>query len=272
MKILYRLYEDYFKKSRLPQYENLLRYAKEHRYQVVGVLEFFDLVNDNKINNNSRIIINRHDIDTSPKVARKMFLIEKKVLGQEGSSTFYFRNSTLNVELIKEIEQSGYETGYHYEDVAAYTKKKGLKNRESILKELPAIREQFKRSLSNYRAITGTESATVASHGDFINTRYDIQSVEILKDISLRKELGILVEAYDNSICSLVNERFADQVLLAGFSNKVVESINNNVPCIMMLTHPRNWEVDVWANTVENFVRLFEDLRYRLLLLFNSKR
>lgn len=118
-----RIYEDYFKKSRLPEYKKILETARENDYKMVGILDFYNIMKDDpEILEKRKVLINRHDIDTSPKVARKLFNIEKEVYGHEGSATYYFRESTIDKKLISDIEAYGYETGYHYEQLATFEK------------------------------------------------------------------------------------------------------------------------------------------------------
>ncbi len=260
-----RIYEDYFKKSRLPEYKKILEIAKENGYKMVGILDFYSMMKENpKLREKQKILINRHDIDTSPKVAREFFNIEKEVYGHEGSATYYFRESTIDKKLISDIEAYGYETGYHYEQLATFEKKHKLKNVERILEHLPEMREQFRKDLVEYRKKTNTASVTVASHGDFVNTKYDLQSVEILKDSQIRKELKIIVEAYDQVIEGDLDKRFADHMLGTNFKADVVGAINNGSNCILILMHPRNWKVDALANTKENMKRLVEGMKYSL--------
>lgn len=193
-----------------------------------------------------------------------MFLIEQDVYGTEGSSTAYFRESTIDISLIKQIEMNGYETGYHYEQLATYEKKHKCKSSDVLNERIFEIREIFSKDYIDYKNRTGTNSFSVASHGDFVNTKLDMQSYSILEDVNLRKKLGIVVEAYDKAIMDYVNERFADQLLLDNFCKKVMDAINRKTHVIMILTHPRNWEVDIFSNTKENFVRLFQGIKYKL--------
>jgi len=131
-----RIYEDYFKRSRLDNYYNLLNKAKNSGYHMVGILDFFKMI-DSPGWEKEKILINRHDIDTSPAVARRMFEIEKQVYGKEGSATYYFRRKTIDKRLIEEIEDFGYETGFHYETIANYAKKKHLHRKEEVLAAMP---------------------------------------------------------------------------------------------------------------------------------------
>lgn len=266
MSFFRRINEDYLKQDRLPLYKSVLETAHKHNYLMMGILDFYNIVSSEgfKINNNTRFLINRHDIDTSPKIARRMFEIEKSVYGHEGSSTYYFRFTTIDKALIKEIEDYGYETGFHYEVLADYEKKHKFKDSQKLILHMPEIRKLFLKDLQKYRTITRTSSRTVASHGDFINTMINMQSYEILRDLDTRDKANIILEAYDNSINRYIVERFADQVLLENFSNEVIRSIEQNCKIIMMLTHPRNWTVDIVANTQENMRRLFQGLKYKI--------
>lgn len=263
MSYIGRIGEDYFKKSRLPDYKKTLERAKEHGYRMVGVLDFARMVRAGEIEG-QKIYLNRHDIDTSPKVAAEMFAIEKEVYGKSATVSYYFRETTIDKKLIKELDEYGYETGYHYEQLATYAKKHKLKSREAIEKSVEKAGQEFLVELERFRRDTGSKSISIASHGDFINTRYDIQSYEMLRVPDIRKNAGIEVEAYDDDIMQYVEERYADQNLLEKYSERIISAFERNVPIVMSLTHPRNWKVDVWANTVENWRRLTQDIAFRL--------
>ncbi len=263
MSIKDRIYEDYLKTSRLPEYRKTLQVAKKHGYQMVGVQDYTRLIRANSLEG-KKIYLNRHDIDTSPKVAREMFEIEKEIYGKSGSATYYFRDTTTDIDLIHDIDAYGYETGYHYEELATYTKKYKLKNKEAIKASICKAGEVFLKDLERFRKETGSKSKTIASHGDFINTRYDIQSYEMLRIPSIREQAEIEAEAYDEDIMQYVQERLADQHLLAQFSVFAVEAFKRGTPVVMTLTHPRNWKVDAWENTKENLRRIIQDARLRL--------
>lgn len=258
-----RIVEDYFKKSRLPDYKRTLEAAKEHGYQMVGVLDFARMVSAGELDGR-KIYLNRHDIDTSPRVAAEMFEIEKEVYGKEGIATYYFRETTIDKTLIKKLDDFGYETGYHYEQLATYAKKHKLKSRKAIEESIEKAGRDFLIDLERFRRDTGSKSISIASHGDFINTRYDIQSYEMLRVPEIREEAGIEVEAYDDNIMRYVVERYADQNLLEKYSGKIIDAFERDVPVVMSLTHPRNWRVDALANTVENWRRVTQDIAYRL--------
>ena len=49
MKLSQRIYEDYFKKDRLPKYREVLTIAKENGYSMVGILDFYNLIASGQI-------------------------------------------------------------------------------------------------------------------------------------------------------------------------------------------------------------------------------
>lgn len=262
MKLKQRIYEDYLKPSRLPEYKAVLECFKNAGYKMVGILDLYNMVAKGGVN--GKIFVNRHDIDTSPKVARAMFEIEKSVYGQNGSATYYFRDSTIDKKLIADIEEYGYETGYHYEELATYEKTHKLRNIEKMRDALPECRKMIVEDIKRFRENNGSRSITVASHGDFINSRYKIQNFEIFADENTRKLTGIVVEAYDNAIMQYVKARYADQILLEDFFENVKKGISDGVEVIMTLTHPRNWKVDILANTLDNLGRAWQGLKYKI--------
>ena len=263
MSLKNKIYEDYLKKSRLPEYHRTLQVAREHGYQMVGVLDFARKIRSGDFIG-QKIYLNRHDIDTSPRVAAEMFAIEKEVFGTQGSATYYFRETTTDKKLIHEIDEYGYETGYHYEELATYAKTHKLKSREAIKEHILDAGMILLRDLDQFRKSTGSPSLTIASHGDFINTRYNIQSYEMLRLKEIRENAKIEAEAYDEDIMQYIQERFADQKLIASFSEKAIHAFEQEIPIVMTLTHPRNWKVDVPENTVENWRRISQDLSFRI--------
>lgn len=263
MNLKQRVFEDYLKPSRLPLYQQILELALLNNYEMMSELSFYKLITAGDIDGR-KILVNRHDIDTSPKVASKMFEIEKKVYGKNGSSTYYFRLSTIDRELIKMIDSFGYETGYHYEELATLEKKTKTKSKEGMMGQKSEAEQQFLKNLGYFRRFTGSPSISVASHGDFINTKYKIQNAVLLENEMVRNKGNILFEAYDPIVNTPIEKRFADQVLLAEFAPQVIDAIKDGVSVIMLLTHPRNWQVDFFANTKDNAKRLIEGTIYRL--------
>lgn len=84
MNVLKRIYEDYFKKSRLDAYRCMLLFAKSNGYKMMSIIDYYYYLKDNSNSRNNKLLINRHDVDTSPSVARLMFNIEQEVYGHDG--------------------------------------------------------------------------------------------------------------------------------------------------------------------------------------------
>ena len=254
-----RIYEDYFKKSRLPDYRNLLIKANESGYRMMSAKDVFRYV---RSQGSGLVLMNRHDVDTSPRVARQMFEIEKEIYGHEGTSTYYFRDSTTDIDLIHEIEDYGYETGYHFETIAYYEKKHKLKSKEKLKEKIDDLRALFLEELENYRKKTGTKSETVSAHGDWTNVHFDI-SGNLLLDSETRKKAKIIGTADDKVLADIFAKQYFDMQILERFASSVIRDINSSIGNIFILTHPRNWKADILFNTKDNIVRTFESLVYK---------
>ncbi len=263
MNIVKRIYDDFLKPSRLPQYERILDAALNEGYEMVSIESFYKLVSEEDWQEKHKmILVNRHDIDTSPKVARDMFNIEWKIYGDKGTSSFYFRDCTKDCKLIKEINQKGYEASYHYEELATCEKAIKSKSAEGMRKQIKDAQNMFLKDLFDFRKQTGAACLSVASHGDFVNNCLGVQNKEILQDDDIRRSAGIVVEAYDPVIEGNINERVADHTERDNFTGKVIGLLTEHVSPILILTHPRNWKVDIGANISANYVRIREGMHY----------
>ena len=259
------LYRDYFMKSRLPVYRDLLTVAKNSGYRLIGILDFYREVKKPDLDNNAKYLILRHDIDTSPKIAKKLFEIEREIFGTLGiwGGTYYIRTSTFDLSLINLLKENGVEIGYHYETIANFEKQHKLKSAEKILANMSAIRNQFGRELTRFREMSGVDSLSVSSHGDFVNRRLKLANTEVLKDIRTRQVNDIELEAYDSDLESHFDLRCAD-MNWPQFVQKAKDGFADGRKHIMWLIHPRNWKPDWIANTKDNFNRLYEGLRYSI--------
>jgi hypothetical protein len=232
-----RLYCDFLMSSRLPEYRALLGLALHAGYRGVSLVEGYrQLCSDNGNSGDTRLLILRHDIDSDQNTAHKMWEIEKN-LGLH--ATYYFRLSTADFDLMREIEAGGGEASYHYEELAILAKGLRLDDCKSLVYYLPPARQLFKLNLELFRARSGLAMKTVASHGDFINRQLGICNREILRSAQLRQELGIEVEAYDEALMDQVSYYASD--IHASFVADLTAAIARKLPVICMLTHPRNW-------------------------------
>ena len=105
-----RIYADYLAGNRLEEYRRLLECITRARLLPLdtcgpqcrhcGQLHFAYV----------KVFVHRHDIDTDVGGARAFFEIEK-ALGIRAS--YYFRLSTIDRDLMREINSYGSEVGYH---------------------------------------------------------------------------------------------------------------------------------------------------------------
>jgi hypothetical protein len=162
----YRIYSDFLMPSRLNGYKIILEIALDKKYEMHSIISFWNLIKNNKIDPHKKYFISRHDIDTDISTARKIWETEKE-LGI--ISTFYFRLSTIDKNLMFEIDNYGSEASYHYEEIAHYCKQRTIKSQEEVLQHITTIRKEFKNNYLTLKKEIGRPMRTIASHGDFVN-------------------------------------------------------------------------------------------------------
>lgn len=206
----------------------------------------------------AKFVFLRHDIDTDVRTARKLFEIEKKH-GIRGS--WYFRLSTMDIELMRDIHESGAEVGYHYEEIGTLAKTLGINNKKAIQPYLYIAAEAFIRNLEMLRAKTGLPLTTAASHGDFANRVIGFPNTALLENPEFRVRAGIVQEAYDVKVEGLIQGRFSDKPppdLWSPHSPSQAPMPER----LLILIHPRQWNSRLVENLKLDLVRLFEGIVY----------
>ena len=259
MNIVRRLYEDFFRPSKEGDYEAILKKAKECGYEFHTVLSFEDVINGG-IDANKKYLILRRDIDTGDfRILRKMLNLEKKYGAR---ATYYFRWNTINVELMQDIAEAGGEASYHYEEIATYCYKNRITTKEKMLEHLEEIRDLFIVQYPKFKEKTKQPCLTIASHGDYMNTRFQFQNYELVND-RVRNACGFIREAYDSEHMNALTCRVADQKELDLFPQKAIDAIERGEPVLELLTHPRQWNSPVWVNLKEEINRVCKQLYMR---------
>lgn len=100
----------------------------------------------------------------------------------------------------------------------------------------------------------------MASHGDFVNRKLKLINNEITKDMELRKELGIKVEAYDDIVMKNIDVYISDAPYPKFYQPISPFDAIKEKNIICMLTHPRHWHTCPIENTKDNFKRVWESL------------
>ena len=252
-----RIYSDYLMPSRLDEYESILKKLNENGYKHITFKEYKKLLETNRLE--GKYFINRHDIDTDVATAKEFFKIEKKY---NAYASYYFRLSTLDFDFMREIEDSGSEASYHFEEIATFAKEHHIKSKNEILNRLNEIKDNFKQNFKMIEQKLGFKLSTVCSHGDFANRALKIVNNELTKDKSLREELGIICETYDKDIMNSFDIYVSDRPYPIFYTPKSVFEYIGKAEIICMLTHPRQWRTNFTINTLDNFHRLYEGLKW----------
>jgi len=260
MTVRERIYADYFAPSRLVEYRRLLERALTAGFDHCTVYELYTALSRPNPELNDKIFVHRHDIDTDCATARQFFEVEKQ-LGVKAS--YYFRLNTLDVRLMSEIHEYGSEVGYHYEEIATYAKRSGLRSGKDVLEHIGAIRHEFERNFLAVEKRLGFKVRTVASHGDFANRAMRLSNAVILEDKALRERLSIECESYDDILMSFFDAYLSDAPPREYWRRgSPLEAVNTKRK-ICLLTHPRHWRTNILVNTLDNLTRLIEEFLWR---------
>jgi hypothetical protein len=247
--------------SRLREYELLLSLALSAGYETLPLGEFAgrEAIPE-------RVLLLRHDIDSDLATAARMWRIEER-LGVRG--TWFFRLSTWDDALIAEIAAGECEVGYHYEELATLALRRGARSREAALALLDEARDLLRVNTAAVRRRSGLPLTTFASHGDFANRTTGVANTALLDDASLRAELDVQVEAYDDSVTSRFDARASDR----GYPQLWIpadpaEALRLGAGVVEILVHTRPWGAAPLANARLDLARL----RDGALLLARSRR
>jgi hypothetical protein len=253
-RVYWRIYQDFLMHARLREYEKLLTEAKERGYATLTLCDLATCVSRQATLPPLTLVL-RNDVDSDVATAREMFQVEK-TLGIK--ATYYFRLSTLDAALMRDMQDYGTEVGYHFEEVATVAKRRGLRSSADVESHLDLIRERFRRNVQYYRTVAGSFPRTVASHGDFANRAINTTNSCII-DQKIRTEFGIVAEAYDEWLNAPVTMRLADCDAPKWWSPMPLsDALKKNPKCLYVLVHPRQWRANAWENAKAETIRIAE--------------
>ncbi|MDP9119182.1 MAG: O-antigen ligase family protein, partial [Actinomycetota bacterium] len=261
-RVRHLIFRDFLLPSRLDEYRQLLEHALEAGYTTLSIEQMWSLIATETVDPSGRYLIVRHDIDTDPGTAAAMWQIERE-LGV--GSSYFFRLSTVDVGLMREIAEAGSHVSYHYEELATLAKRRHIRDPSEALARLPEARLAFGQNLERLRQATDLPMRIVASHGDFANRKLGISNTEVLADEAFRREVGVDLEAYDQAFMSHVTSRNADGPPPSSWNPEdPMTVIDRRESVVYLLVHPRNWRADRWVNVRENLSRVREGALYAL--------
>ena len=246
-----RVYADYLMPSRLAEYETLLITAKEAGYSHMSVRSF------SRGTTEKRVLVHRHDIDSDLRTAHKMFDLECK---HHVRASYYFRLRTLDIGFMREIEATGSEASYHYEEVADFAKEHHLHDPVEVRRHFPEIQERFAINVARITKSLGRPLTTVASHGDFANRKLKVINHELIADPMLRRRCGIEFDTYDDDLMRQFDTYISDQKYPVYFKPIPPLQALRQHQRICLLTHPVQWETNWIDNTRCNVNRLLQGL------------
>ena len=256
-----RIHGDFLMPSRLDAYRSLIDRALEAGYTITSVGGFWANRTSNAASGSARWLVLRHDIDTDPRTAAELWRIDRS---RAAVSSYFFRLSTLDLDLMARIRQEGGEASYHFEELATIAKARRIRRREDALAALPDARAMFLDNVAWLRDRTALPIRVVASHGDFVNRRLDVANRALLEDRGFRDSAGIELEAYDEPLVRLLTSRHSDAAPPAGWTGEdPLLAIARHDAAIQVLIHPRNWYARRRTNAADDLLRIWEGAAYR---------
>ena len=241
-----KLFIKYLQNDRIKEYNNIIKKAFENDYQVISLRDYAL----KEFTVNKKLFILRHDVDHCSNGTKMMFEVEKKY---SVHSSFYFRNSTFNPSLMKEIEKYGSEASLHFEPIADFVKANNIKNKEELyaMKDWQEIcLHLLKCNIDRFRKLLGIPCITIASHGEYENSLVQTPNNYLTENISTYEYLDIKLEAYNKSMIEKVTCYISDVPIEINngyrYGTTPIEAIKRDEKFIMFLTHPEHWHYSPW--------------------------
>ena len=236
-----KLFIKYLKNSRINEYKEIIQKAKESDYEIISLRDYVE----ENYNKNRKLLILRHDIDHFSRGTKMMFEVEKKY---KVTSSFYFRNSTFEPKLMREIEEYGSEVSLHFEPIADFVKSNpSIKTKEELFKTdfKDKCLKILKSNLDRFRLLLDISCITIASHGEYENSLVKTPNNYLTEDIETYKYLQIKLEAYNKNFIEKVSCYISDVPIEinGGYRYGVtpIEAIDREESFILFLTHPNHW-------------------------------
>jgi len=241
-----KLFVKYLQNNRIAEYDNIVKTAVKKEYQVISLRDYIE----EKYNKTKKLFILRHDIDHFSDGTKMIFEVEKKY---GVTSSFYFRNSTYESKLMKEIEAYGSEASLHFEPIADYIKANpSIRNKEDLFESdfEEKCLEILKSNLNRFRLLLDIPCITIASHGEYENSLVDTPNNYLTEDIDSYEYLNIKLEAYNKNMIEKVTCYISDVPIEIndGYNYGIspIKAIENNENFIMFLSHPNHWYYSRW--------------------------
>lgn len=227
--------------SRLQEYRRILATALQCGYNVCSVEQSLQILQQEP----ERLFVLRHDVDQrSPGVVR-LARIEAE-LGV--SATYYFRKCTLDMEEVEEVRKFGHEVSFHYETIADYAIEHRIVERKVMASKqhMEQCADRLEKDLQWFRGAVDAPCRTLASHGAPMNRQLGLPNRLLFEWFcDLHERLEVLAETYDRSYLGRFDCYISDTQMEINdgfrYNQHPLTAIANQIPRIMMLTHPNHW-------------------------------
>jgi hypothetical protein len=254
--------------SRMSLYRALLGFLVQTGYVFQTLSEFAESA-ESRGPDTAPVCLFRNDVDSDPAGAALMFACDQAAGVR---ATYFFRLSTLDLKLARQIANSGSEVGYHFEEIATVAKRLGLRSKEQVDANIEFIRREFCANFLDFAAKTGLRPRVVAAHGDFANRRIGIPNHYLLNREMLN-ELGIVADAYDPRIHASLQARFSDWPAPRWWNPAdPVTALRERPATISILVHPRQWTCNPLLNIRLDTMRLREEVDWNWRRRMSSPR
>lgn len=237
----FELFFSYLRNNRICEYKKIIETAINNNYEIVSLRDYAE----NKFNKSQKILILRHDIDHISKGSRMMLDIEKSF---SVHSSFYFRNSTYQPLLMKEIENYGSEASLHFEPIADFIKANPeIRTKEDLFKTNFQERclNVLKSNIERFRLLCDLPCTTIASHGEYENSLVKTPNNYLTENESTYASLGIKLEAYNKNFINQITCYISDSPIEINegykYGTSPIKAITRNEPLILFLSHPNHW-------------------------------
>ena len=241
----FMIFKKYVLNNRLKEYENIIKLAKQNSYEIISLRDYIECNYDET----KKIFILRHDVDHFTIGTKLMFEIEKKY---EVKSSYYFRNSTYEPKLMKEIESYGSEASLHFEPIADFVKANpNIKNKKDLFKKdfQDKCLKILKYNIDRFRLLCDIPCATIASHGEHENSLVETPNNYLTENTKTYKYLGIKLEVYNKEMIEKVTCYISDVPIEINqgykYGTNPIQAIQDNEQFIMFLTHPNHWHYNI---------------------------
>lgn len=250
----YSVFNNFLVPDKLREYREILDLATTQGYSFLTLEDFHRAISGN-VQVQDKYIIIRHDIDTDPSAALEFARAE----AEHGiHATYFFRLKTWDQKIVAVIKAQGHEVGYHFEEIASYAKQHRLRSARAIEQSLPLIKAMFCKNLTSLRKHDTISS--FASHGDFANRILGVSNSLLLQDENLRKEQGIVYEAYDEQLIEAYGTHLSDKPYPQRYSPNSPQELIKRGDSFLWLSHPRWWRRNLRGNLVELKDRIIEGI------------